>query len=220
MTTRVGMAVCIGLLVAAVPASAQLTTISQPDAAYVSSTTLLAITPANGTPMNSISAGAQTVTFSSPLNAATVPGGGWSSWGSPPNTESATPRVLVSSGASVTLTLSTPVNVFGFEVEPNNFGVFTVTATFMNGATVLGTVTRTPNGSAGALLAAASSTAPITSVVVTAAAGAGGFAIAQLRYGIPSVPALGPAGMVTLATVLLTALVVMARRQHRAAARR
>jgi hypothetical protein len=219
MLTRAGMAVCIGLLAVAVPASAQITAIPQPDAGYVGSTTLLTIVPANGTAVNSITAGPQTVAFSAPLNAATVPGGGWSTWGAPPNTETATPRVLVSSGLSVTLTLSNPTTTFGFEIEPNNLQAYSMTATFMNGATVLGTVNRSPVGSSGALLEAASSTTPITSVVISAAAGSGGFAIGQLRYATPTpVPALGPSGTLVLGALLLTALVVMARRRHGATA--
>lgn len=218
MHIRVATAVCLGLLAAALPASAQITTISQPTAAYTSATTLLAITASNGTTVSSITAGGQTVTFSKALTAAQVGVSGWSTWGAPPNTESATPKVLtniVSGATSLTLTLSSGVATFGLEVEPNTFGSFDITATFYNGSTVLGTVTRNINGNAGALLAAASSGgAPITSVVISSAAGANGFAIAQLRYAAAAVPALGPIAMVVLGMLLLMALVVMARRQR------
>jgi hypothetical protein len=218
MRIRVATAVCLGLLAAALPASAQFTTISQPTSAYTSATTLLAITADNGTTVNSITAGSQTVTFSSPLKAAQVGVSGWSTWGAPPNTESATPKVLtniVEGATTLTLTLSSGVTTFGLEIEPNTFGSYDITATFYNGSTVLGTVTRNINGSAGALLAAASSSGtPITRVVISSVAGANGFAIAQLRYGATPVPALGPIATVVLGMLLLVALVVMTRRQR------
>jgi hypothetical protein len=80
--------------------------------------------------------------------------------------------------------------VFGFELEPNN-GTQTVAVTFYNGATPLGTITRSVPYASGALLFAASSTTPITRVVLTVPAGAGGFAMAQFRFGnAAAVPAM------------------------------
>jgi hypothetical protein len=211
MMKRVGMAVCIGLLVAAAPASAQFTTVTQPNASYTSSTTLVPITASNYSTVNSITSGSQTVSFSSTLEARTVPGGGWATWAAPPAVESATPRVLYGTGTGVTVTLSTPAYGFGLEIEPNS-GTQTVTATYMNGATTLGTVTVTPTGTAGALLAAAYSGTPITSVVISCPGT--GFAIAQLRYASAPVPALGTYAMVMLGVLLMVGLVVMARRQR------
>jgi|WetSurMetagenome_2_1015567.scaffolds.fasta_scaffold24661_2 hypothetical protein len=212
---RVGMALCVTLLFAAVPASAQLTPVSQPDASYVASTGLVAITATNLTDVTTITNGSQTVTFSSSVNARTVPGGGWATWAAPPATESATPRVLYSTATSLTLTLSTPANGFGFEIEPNA-GTQTFTVSYMNGATTLGTVTVTPTGTSGALLAAAYSSTPVTSVVITAPAG--GFAIAQVRYVSAAVPALGTYALAVLGMLLMVGLVVTARRQRGAAA--
>jgi hypothetical protein len=218
MIKRIGMAVCVvALLAAAVPAAAQFTTVAQPNASYTGSTTLVPITGADLSTTSSVTGGTQTITFSSSLSVRTVPGGGWATWAAPPATESATPRVLYHSGTSLTLTLSTPAYGFGFEIEPNS-GTHTITATYMNGATTLGTVTVTPVGSSGALLAAAYSSTPVTSVVISAPTASGGFAIAQLRYAAAPVPALGTYAMIALALLLMAGLVVMARRQRHAAA--
>jgi hypothetical protein len=80
----------------------------------------------------------------------------------------------------------------------------------MSGSTVLGTVTQNINGSAGALLAAGSSTSPITSVIITAPPAAGGFAMAQFRFSSTGnataaapVPALNPAGLGALSLLLM-----------------
>ena len=192
---------------AATPAFAQFTQISLPDAAYTSSTTLIPITAANGTTVASVTAGSQTITLSTGLVAAQVGVSGWSTWNSPPNAETATPKVLArhSTLASLTLTLSTPTTTFGFELEPNTFGAFPISVAFLNGATTLGTVTRSPNGASGSLLFAASSSTPITSAVITATGGGNGYAIAQFRQAaaINTVPTLGEWGMIGLTVLLI-----------------
>ena len=63
---------------------------------YTAGTTNLASDiPADGTTTTSLTDGIETVSFSQTMTAATVPGGGFSNWGSPPNTETNTPRVLL-----------------------------------------------------------------------------------------------------------------------------
>jgi PEP-CTERM motif len=175
----------------AAPAKADFVPIPQPNVAYTSSTTQIPVVGADFTNINSISDGTLTVGFSSALNIRTVPGS-WATWGSPPNTEGATPRVLFCvSCTTLTLNLSTPFRTFGFELEPNNFQIFSVTAEFFNGATSIGSITRLVNGTSGALLfAALTNTDQFTRVVITSPAGADGFAIARLRYGGtgPAVP--------------------------------
>jgi hypothetical protein len=150
-------------------------------------------------------------------------GGGWEFWGSPPNTESATPRVLATPAneTSLTIALGTPVNTFGFEIEPANSGGFPPTAflfttTFLNGTNTLGTVSRSVTFN-GAMLIAATSTTPITGVRITAAPTAGGWAIAELRSGnlptaLASVPAISPAALGALALLLAFAGAILARR--------
>lgn len=208
------------MLAAAAPAIAQFTPVSTPGASYTSSTTLIAITQGNGTPAPSISGGGQTVTFSTSLTAGAV-GSGWSTWGAPPNTESTTPRIVYTftSLSSLTMTLSSPASAFGFEIEPNSFGVHPFTATFMNGSTTLGSVTRNVEGNAGALLAAAMSTPSITSVVLTIPSSAAGFALAQFRFSFPAVtaiPSVSTTGICGLGMALLAGGALLARKQQMA----
>jgi hypothetical protein len=208
----------VGFLVAAlvsVPAFAQFTPIPTPTADYTSGTTLMAIPGANLSTTTTLTSGTETLTFGSTVSVRTVPGGGWATWNSPPAVESSTPKVLaITTGlTSMTITLSEPHTTFGFELEPNN-GTQSMTVTFMNGATSLGSVTRTVVGTSGALLFAGSTTTPITSVVLTAPAGAGGFAMAQFRFGDPSpVPAMGPMALAALALMLLVAGTLLVRRR-------
>ncbi|MBL8697748.1 MAG: hypothetical protein JNK67_05225 [Alphaproteobacteria bacterium] len=172
-------------------AQAGMVAIASPDLAYTSSTTLMPITAPDFTNINSVTDGIVTVSFSSPMNVRTVPGGGWGSWSSPPNSESATPRVAYSNGAtSMTFTFSEALDMFGFEVEPNNFGVRSVTAEFFDGATSVGTITLGVDGNSGARLFAADADGgdSFTSVVLTTASGSGGFAIANARYAVAEVP--------------------------------
>src|ERR1700759_1770492 len=127
---------------AATAAFGQFLPIATPTPAYTGSTILVPIAAANNTLTGSVSAGGQTVTFSSALNVATVPNG-WNFWGSPPATESSSPKVVFTDPnvTRITLRLSTPSNTFRFEVEPSLRGAafplpptpFTMTATFMNG---------------------------------------------------------------------------------------
>jgi len=196
-TTRkagVTLAGILALGIAAVPSQAQFAVISQPDAAYLSATSLLPITVADFTDVSAVTDGTFTVDLSSPMNARTVPGGGWATWGAPPDSEGATPRVLYSNDAtSVTLTFDHPVNIFGLEAEPNRFDLAHFTATFLNGATTVGSIDLDINGSAGArLLAASDLTGQFTSVNILAR---DTFAIGLLRYGVagpsPNVPEPG-----------------------------
>lgn len=164
-----------------------ITPISSPTAEYISSTSVLPVTVPDNTVITSVTNGIQTVTFSIPLAAGTVPTT-WATWNTPPNTESSTPRVLMTNGATnVTLTLAVPASVFGLEVEPNPFSVHTITATFMSGSTIIGTVAQSVDGVAGALLAAGSSDQPITSVQLSSDVD---FAIAQIRSGSAQLQAL------------------------------
>jgi|SRR5579883_2785851 len=214
-------------LAIAAPAFGQLTQLTQPTAAYTSSTALIPITVPDATAITSITNGTQTITLGSivpsgsPFNARTVPSGGWSTWNTPPATESATPRVVATYSAvtSLTLTLSVPSATFGVEIEPDLLSTYTISAAFFNGGTLLGTISQNISGSAGALLAAASSTSPITSVVITAPAAASGFAMAQFRtgstfLGASSVPTLQTTVTAGLGMLLAAAGVLLARLQQ------
>jgi hypothetical protein len=205
------LALCLAALAlpCSLPIQAAFTVISNPDASYLSSTTKLDFSGlANRANFTTVSAGGVTLTSSNTLNKRQV-GVSWGTWSSPPNSESATPAVAYNSTQSDTLTLSPGVGLFGFEVEPNNFGTFTLTANYFNGATLLGTITRSVAGNSGARLAAASDT-NITRVAVSMSGGSAGFAMAQFRYApVAAVPE--PAGVL----MLLTSLGLVSRKLFR-----
>lgn len=185
ISTVLGIFIC---LVMETRATAAFIPIPQPNAAYLASTTLIPITAPDLTVINSLSDATLTASFSTGLQARTVPTT-WATWSSPPNSETPTPRVLKTPGLGstlLTLTFSKPLSIFGLEAEPDpdvNNPIFNMTATFYNGATLLGTISMPVGGNAGARLFAAqvtSPTGPITSMDITA--GTTDFAIAQLRY--------------------------------------
>lgn len=210
---------CVWTLGAA-PAFAQFITFATPTPAYTSGTTVMSIPGADFSTTSTLTDGTETLTFSSAVSARTVPGGGWATWNSPPAVESHTPRVLFANAATtLTITLSPPQAVFGFELEPNGPGTFAMTTTFLNGATTLGSIPLNIPANSGALVSAASSSTPITSVVITAPAGANGFALAQIRrsgspIGISSVPTAGMPALGGLALALLAGGSLLARRQN------
>ena len=69
-----------------------------------------------------------------------------------------------------------------------------MTATFMVGAATVGSIPLTVSGNGGALLFAATTDQPFTSVVLTAPVLANGFAIAQVSYGLNSTTLTGTTG--------------------------
>jgi hypothetical protein len=216
-------ALCAGVATLA-PAFAQPFTISSPTAQYTGNTTVVPIA-VTGVPVPSLTSGGQTLTFSTNLNQFTVPGS-WSAWGLPPDTETANPLVLASAinQTAVTITLSPAARTFGFEIEPANVGGFpptayTISATFFNGATPLGSISRalTYNG---ARVFALSSATPITSVQISSPLAAGGFALAQFRVGsvligesLSVIPTLGLPELSALGLLLAGAGAMLARRQ-------
>ena len=108
--------------------------------------------------------------------------------GSPPNTESSTPRVLWSGlddnfnpVTTVTFTLSKPVSIYGFEAEPGPTDTHTLTATFYMGAQLEATLSEGVSGTAGALLFAESAAPGVSFDSVTLTSDAD-WAVGQLRY--------------------------------------
>jgi hypothetical protein len=165
--------------------------ISQPNASYVASTTLLPITADDFDLVSSLSAGGLTATFDTDLVALTTPGT-WSSWGSPPNVESSTPRVLWTNGlTSLTVTFNQPVVTFGLEAQPNTSVVSSILASFYQGASLIGEIPLDVDGNAGARLFAAASTTPFDKIVFSST---DDFAIAQIRASVPE-----PSSLVMLA---------------------
>jgi len=160
------------------PARAGFTPISQPDASYIASSALLPITAQDFDAVSSLSLGPNTVSFDVPLVALTVPTT-WGTWGSPPDVETATPRVLWTNGAtSLTLSFSLPLQLFGAEAQPDTTVVSSITASFFLGASLVGEIPLDVDGNGGARLFAASSTTPFDSVVFNST---DGFALAQIR---------------------------------------
>jgi hypothetical protein len=127
-----------------------------------------------------------TASFDTPLVALTVPTT-WGAWGSPPDVESATPRVLWTNGVtSLTITFGTQVGLFGVEAQPSTQVVSSMLASFFQGASLIGEIPLDVDGNAGARLFAASSTTPFDTVVLSST---DDFAISQIR--LASVPEPG-----------------------------
>ncbi len=169
----------------AAPARADFVAISDPNAAYLAATTKLEVTGSEFDSVTSLSDGSQTATFyiapiSSP-SALTIfdVGSGWDGWSSPPASESDTPRVLGVT-SQLEIVLDTPSLVFGFEAEPNLFGLHTIEADFYGGGVFRGSIIRDVEGDSGARLFAGYSSLGIDDVQITSA---DEFGIAQLRYG-------------------------------------
>ena len=205
---------CLLALMASSAALADFVPIAQPDAGYLSTTTLLPVSAPDFDVVSSLSNATETVTFDVDLVALTVPTS-WTSWGSPPNTESATPRVLWSNGfTSLAVTLSAPALTFGFEAQPNTAFPSVLTATFLNSGSPVGSVSLAVDGNAGALLfAATTSTSPFNEVDLTST---DDFAIAQVRYAIAQVVPEPE----SLALMLLGGAVLVFWRSRRALSRR
>jgi hypothetical protein len=170
---------------------ADFTPIALPDAAYTSSTILINIgglpnsdlppTPPN---ISSVTNGIQTVSFDQNVYKNVV-GVDWSSWGSPPFTETNTPPILFQIASNtLQMFLSVPSTTFGFELQGANSVTSAFNVEFFEGNTPVGNVTLSVNGFAGARLFAGRTTdSPFTTVTITNTdRTAGGFAIANLRY--------------------------------------
>jgi hypothetical protein len=178
---------------------------------YTTATTLIDIDSLTDlATYGSVSGGGQTVTFDSNVLKAYVAAGVWETWGSPPETESATPEILVHGSTSdLQLTLSVASKTFGFEIQgadPDVVSQFVVE--FYDGLTFIDSITRNVDGDGGALLfAAASTTNSFTRIVVSNPGGnAQGFAMANLRFSATPVPepstyALGAIAAATLGAI-------------------
>jgi PEP-CTERM motif len=201
------------LLILSIPAFADNFTIfnNPGDGNYLTATTNYGGGDGSGGTISSLG----TFNFSNLQTEVNVPNS-WATWNCPPFTESCTPNALWNQGFStLTLTLTAQDNVAGFELEPDNFAVETVDASFFNqNGALIATITRDVNGSGGALLFALADTTPgswISRIDITDEAG-GDFAIAQLRQGGASGTTPEPGTMVLLGTGLLGALGVMRRK--------
>jgi hypothetical protein len=186
--------VAFGCLVLSVPSRAGLITpIPIPTfLSYDSLTTPIDISGLDDFSSNSsISGGGLMVMFTPSMVRLSIPTT-WASWGSPPETDASVdscpglgincPPVLWSNGSSsVTMTLSSPKSVFGFEAEPDNPTEEPMTVTFFGIGGSINSFQLTPSGDFGALLFAASSNDPFTKVTLSNDLG-DDFAIANVRF--------------------------------------
>lgn len=208
-------AALLALAAAAAPARAGFVPISQPNPAYLASTTKLEI-PTSGPPVSSLAAGDLTITLSDTMGPLRL-----ASWGSPSNVEDTSPPALGFGVANVAssrlLTFSQPLEVFGVEMRYNLaplFFPFNLTAEFFSGATRVGSISRSFSGGTGALLFAATDLdAPFTSVRLSAPAASWGFLIADVRE--TAVPE--PSGLALLLSGAAAAAGHAWRRRKRAA---
>ena len=115
--------------------------------------------------------------FSPTLEKRSVPAG-WGVWGSPPDTETATPHILYT-GAATSITIKKRKSTtLGMEVQPSPFAVHTFTAVYQGKGGASCTITRDADGAAGARVLAATTTFRIKSVAVSSDVQ---FAIAAVR---------------------------------------
>lgn len=206
------------------------TPISSPDAAYLASTTYIdpsAIT--DGTDVTSITDGTLTVSFKDAAGSAawavtkyTAPGGGWATWSEAPDSQRGpdpdTLPVFFSNGASaLRFVLSSPMNIFGFEAEPNPLATYTMVAKFYDASdNLLGTISRDVDGYAGARLFAASSSTPISYVVFSSGDEDIDWAVGAFRYGTLQTPVIPEPGTMALFGTGLAAGLLPLRRRLRA----
>ena len=115
--------------------------------------------------------------FSPTLEKRSVPGS-WATWGSPPDTESATPNILYTAGATSITVKYRKAKTLGMEIEPNPFEVHTFTAVYTSRSGASCTISRDADGSGGARVLAA--TAPFRIKTVTVSSDVD-FSIAAIR---------------------------------------
>lgn len=193
-------------------------TIAQPTAAYVNSTTLLDFTSPDYTLTGYLYGHGEMLIYDNLLQTRSIPAL-WGSWGTPPDTETATPHIGFTDGASeLTITLGHAATTFGFELQPDNSAAEQTAADFYSGSRLVGTISLSPNGNGGALLYAASTTTtPFTSVVINdltnLADSPKDFAIARQRF-ILAAPEPGTYALSGLALLLF---LPFARRSEKSA---
>lgn len=193
---RVALASLV-VLAGTTAASAAPLVYTQPTADYINATCMMPIPVVGpdfaGPPvgiaasLDSLQGCGQTLTFSDAVNAEfTAP----DSWGEPPDTEGQNPATVrhLAFPNALTLMLSSPIDIVGFEVGTESLLGDVIVVTFFDAFDQPGlTITRTVSAGHALLFAAQSDGAPFASVRVESAAG-NGFSLARIRVGAPLVP--------------------------------
>ena len=227
---RISLRVCVTMMVSSVLMSSEawagsIVAIPTPGSAttccgvYTSATTVLAFPGPDGTTFTSLSNATQTVSFSTEFMTLSVPDS-WGQWSASPNSENPTPVVAWSEGsATATLTLSLAAGIFGFELEPADTTQPThmYTVTFLSGATSLGSIQLDVAGAGGARLFAGEVVGSANPNLIDRVTVSGGsdFALANVRYGIESIPGTVVPEPGSLLLIAAGGVLLMARRRAR-----
>jgi hypothetical protein len=191
------------------PLHATVINIPLPTPTYTGETNLFDAGPQNTT-VTSLTNGTFTIGFSGAtvIPRAAVPVG-WQTWSAPPFSEGATPRIdefqtpLGCTVCTVTLSLSSGVKTFGFEVESDPFPIaHTFAFTFFDGSTAVASedIPFSPGGFADArLVAMTTPDEEFTSVTIS---GTTDFAIARFRYSDSALSTPEPASTCLFALAL------------------
>ena len=194
----------------AASARADFITIADPNAAYVANTNLMPVVGNEFDSVLSVDDGVNSATFFVSPNpfpsALTIydVGSVWATWSSPPDSETATPRVLGTT-PQLEIQLASSALVFGFETEPDGFGTALITADFFGGGVFRGSITQSVAGDGGARLFAGFSSLGIDDIVIN---GTDVFGIAQLRYGNDIAAAVPEPGSLLLLAAAVGLLLV------------
>jgi hypothetical protein len=156
------LAIPIVLIAWLVPESASASTVFiNPTPQYLAKTQVVGFSDPDEALLNSISTGGLKIGFSTPMRASTVRDN-WATWGTPPKTESPSPKVLwtglddnFNPVTSMTFRFSTPVSIFGFEAEPGPTDSHPMTANFFMNGVLESTISQSVSGNADARLFAA-----------------------------------------------------------------
>lgn len=182
------------LLASSMPESAaiELVPILTPNSDYVNGTTLMSLSGYGiGDTVQFLNNGSQIVEFVPTVTKSVVDPDNWETWGSPPATESSNPEILIHGTTSLLeLKLSTASKTFGFELQGAAFNEATFLVSFFDNTNLVGSIERTVNGNAGALLFAGyAPNIAFNRIEITNPGGiSDGWAIANIRYSTSSVP--------------------------------
>ena len=123
-------------------------------------------------------------TFHHGMTQRSVPADGWEQWGSPPDTEDSTPRILTTQKNSVRISFNKAATTGGVEIEPRGSGTHSFSVYFTSGQNgaggTVGVITRDVTADGGAKLFGATSSATFQSIVIVPNDNAD-FAVAQIR---------------------------------------